>query len=189
METISMNTENSKTNEEHKFVLNLSQRLDLRGSDKHVSLQNLSNYYTWKNIRKQYKNNTLKIITPTWNNEFELPHGSYSVSDIQDYIEFIIKKHETLTTIPLIHVYTNRINNRFVFKIKGGYKLDLQTPETMKLFSTTKKIIDKIKNGEKVPSLEVVEVVLVQGNLVDNHTNKSLKYYILLCLINLMLIC
>ena len=112
METISMNTENSKTNEEHKFVLNLSQRLDLRGSDKHVSLQNLSNYYTWKNIRKQYKNNTLKIIAPTWNNEFELPHGCYSVSDIQDYIEFIIKKHETLTAILPIHVYINRINNR-----------------------------------------------------------------------------
>ena len=86
METIFMNTENSKTNEPHKFVLNLSQRFDLRSSDKRVALQNLSIYYTWKNIRKKYKNNKLKIIAPTWNDEFELLDGSYSVPDIQDYI-------------------------------------------------------------------------------------------------------
>ena len=76
METIFAKTENSKTNEPyHKFILNLLQRLNLR-SDKYVALQNLSIYYTWKNIRKQYKNNTLKIIAPTWNHEFELPDGS-----------------------------------------------------------------------------------------------------------------
>ena len=129
MKTIFMNTENSKTNEQHKFVLNLSQRLDLRSLHKHVSLQNLSVYYTWKNIRKQSKNNKPKIIAPTWNDEFELPDGSYSVSDIQDYIEYIIKKLETLTAKPHIHVYINRINNR----------LQLQSPETMKLFGSTKK--------------------------------------------------
>ena len=125
METIFMNTENGKTNEPHKFVLNLSQRFDLRSSDKRVALQNLSIYYTWKNIRKKYKNNKLKIIAPTWNDEFELLDGSYSVPDIQDYIEYIIKKHEALTTNPPIHVYINRINNRLVFKIKDGYKLEL----------------------------------------------------------------
>ena len=65
MKTVFINTENSQTNEPHKFILNLSQRLDLRSSDKHVPLQNLSIYYTWKNIRKQYKNNNLKIIGPT----------------------------------------------------------------------------------------------------------------------------
>ena len=93
METIFMNTEDSKTNEPHKFVHNLSQRLDLRrSSNKHGALQNLSIYYTWKNIRKQYKNKKLKIIAPTWNDEFESPDESYSVSDIQDYIEHIIKK-------------------------------------------------------------------------------------------------
>ena len=64
--------------------------------------------------------------------EFQLSHGSFSLSDIQDYIEYI-KKHETLTTIPIIYVYINRINNRLMFKIKDGYKLELQTPETMKL--------------------------------------------------------
>ena len=132
METIFMNRENSKTNKPHKFVLNLSQRLDLRSSDKHVALQNSSIYYTRKNIRKQYKSNKFKIIAPTWNDEFELPDGSYSVSDIQDYIRFIIKKHETLTKVPPIHVYINRINNRLVFKIKDGHELELQTTETMK---------------------------------------------------------
>ena len=86
-----MNTENTKMNEPHKFVLSLSQRLDLRSSNKRVALQNFSIYYTWKNIRKQYKNLKLKIIPPTWDDEFELPGGSYSVSAFQDYIEYIIK--------------------------------------------------------------------------------------------------
>ena len=102
-----MNTENSKTNESHENSLN-----------KHVALQNLSLYYTWKNRRKQYKNNKLKIIDPTWNDEFELPDVSYSASDIQDYNKYTIKKHETLTAIPPIHVYIKRINNGLVFKIK-----------------------------------------------------------------------
>ena len=118
METVFMNTENNKTNEPKKFALNLSQRLDLRSSNKQVSRQNLPNHYTWKNIRKQYKNNKLKLITPTWNDEFELPDSSYSVSDIHDFIEFSTKKYKTLTTVPPIHVYINRINNRFMFKIK-----------------------------------------------------------------------
>ena len=164
MEAIFMNTDNSKTNEPHNFILNLSKRI----SNKLVALQYLSIYYTWKNIRKQYKNNKLKIITPTWNDEFELPDGFYSVSDIQDYIEYIIKRHETLTTISPIHVYTNRINNRLVFKIKDAHKPGLQTPETMKSFDSTKNLIEKTKNGEKVPSFEALEVVLLQRNLVDD---------------------
>ena len=114
-----------------------------------------------KNIRKQYKNNKLKIIASTWSDEFELPDGCY-------YVLCIIKKHETLTIVPPIHLYINRINNRLVFKIKDRYKLELQTPKTMKSFGSTKKLIDKIRNGEKVPSLEVVEVVLAQCNLLDN---------------------
>ena len=78
METIFINTENSKTNEAHKFVLNLTQRLDLRSPSKHI--QNLSIYYTWKDIRQQYKSNKLQATAPTWNDEFELPDGSNSVS-------------------------------------------------------------------------------------------------------------
>ena len=136
METIFMKMESSKTNEPHK--LSLSQRLDLPSLNKHVALQNLSIYYTWKNIRK-YKNNKLKIIAATWNNEFHLPGGFYSVSDIQDYIEYIIKKHDKLTTITPIHVFINRINNRSAFKIKDRYKPGLQMPETIKLFGSTKK--------------------------------------------------
>ena len=105
--------------------------------------------------------------------------SSYFVSDIQDYVEHIITKHETLTAIPLTHIYINKINNRSVFKIKYGYKLELQTPETVKLFGSTKKTVDKAKNREKVPSLEVVEVVLVQCNLVDNqYQQKSEVLYI-----------
>ena len=164
--------EHSKTNELHKFVLNLSQTLDLKSSNKHVALQNVSIYYTWKNIRKQYKNNILKIIAPTWNDEFELTDGSYSVSDIQDYIKYIITNYETLTAIPPFHVFINRINNRLVFKIKDEYKLELQTPKTIKLFCSTKILLDKTKNGENVPSLKVAEEVLVQGNLVDNQQNQ-----------------
>ena len=77
-----MNIENSKTNEPHEPFLNLSQRVDLRTSNKHVPFQNLFIYQTQKNRRKQYKNNKLKIIAPTWNDELELPDGSYSVLDI-----------------------------------------------------------------------------------------------------------
>ena len=91
-------------------------------------------------MRKQYKNNKLKIRAPTWNDESELPDGSYFVPDIRDYIEYIIKAHEALTAIPPIHVYINRFNNRLAFKIKDGYKLELQTPETMKLFQSPKNI-------------------------------------------------
>ena len=123
METIFMNTENSKTNESHKFVTDLPQCFDLKSSKKHVTLQNWSIYYNkWKNIRKQYKNNKCKIIAQTWNNGFEWPDGSYCVSDIQDYIKHI---KTWITTILPIHVYINRINNRLVFKIKDGNKLEL----------------------------------------------------------------
>ena len=100
------------------------------------------------------------------------------MSDIQDYVEYIIKKHETLTTIRPIHIYINGTNNRLAVKIKEGYKLELQTPKTMKLFGSIKKLKYKTKNGEKVPSLELVEVILVQCNLVDNqYQQKSEELY------------
>ena len=112
-------------------------KIDLRNPNEHVALLNLSIYYTWKNIRKQYKNNKLKITAPTVSDELGLPDRSCAVWYIQNYVEYIIKKHETLTAIPPIYVYINRIN-KLVFKIKDGYKLKLQTPETMKLFDSTK---------------------------------------------------
>ena len=95
METIFMNTENSKTSEPHRFKLDLT-----KISNKNMALVNLSIYYTWKNIKSTYNNNKFTISAPTWNDTFDLPDGSYSVSDIQDYFEFIIKKHETLTENP-----------------------------------------------------------------------------------------
>ena len=93
MDTIFMNSENSKTSAPHRLLLNLLDKINLKKSDKYVALSNLSIYNTWKNIKKSYKNNKLKISAPTWNEEFELPGGSYSVSDIQDYLKYILKKH------------------------------------------------------------------------------------------------
>ena len=146
-----------------------------------MALANLSVYYVWKTIKSVYSNNKLKISTPTWNNTFDLPDGSYSISDIQDYFEFIIKKHETLTENPPIQIYPNKIKNRIVFKIKTGYKLELLTPETMRLLGSTKKDADADKNSENVPKLESVEVVLVHCNLVKNdyqHTSKVLFSFV-----------
>ena len=108
---------------------------------------------------------------------FHLPDGSYSIFDIQYYFEFIIKKHETLTKNPPVQIYSNKIKNKIAFKIKIGYKLEFITPETMKLLKSTKKGADKDKDGEIVPKLESVEVVLVHCNLVKNdyqHTSKVL---------------
>ena len=144
-----MNTEDRKTKESHKIILSLSQRLNLRNSNKRVFIRNLSIYYMRKNIRKQYKNSKLKVIAPTWNDEFELPDGSYSMSSIQNHIEYIIKKHKTLTAIPPIDVYNKRIHKRLVFKIDNGCKLELQTPETMKLFGSVKELIDQTIKKEK----------------------------------------
>ena len=146
-----------------------------------MALANLSIYYIWKNIKSEYKNNKFKISAPTWDDTFNLSDGSYSIADIQDYFEFIIKKHEALTENPSIQIYPNKIINRMVFKIKTGYKLELLSPETMKLLGSTKKVVDKDKNGENVPKLESVEVVLVHCNSVKNdyqHTSKVLFTFV-----------
>ena len=103
------------------------------------------------------------------------------MADTQDYFEFIIKKYEMLTENPSIQIYANKIKYRIIFKIKNGYKLELLTPETMKLLGSTKKVVDKDKNGENVPKLEIVEVVLVHCNLVKNdyqHTSKVLFTFV-----------
>ena len=97
-----MNTENSKTNKSHRFKLDLADKLNLKNLKKNMALVNLSIYYTWENIKSEYNNNKFKIFAPTWNETFDLPDCSYSLADIQDYFEFIIKKHETLTENPSI---------------------------------------------------------------------------------------
>ena len=95
-----MNTENSKTSEPYRFKLNLKDKSNLKNLNQNMDLANLSIYYTWKNIKSEYNNNKFKISAPTWNDTFDLPDGSYSIADIEDYFEFIIKKHETLTGNP-----------------------------------------------------------------------------------------
>ena len=167
METFFMNSRNSKTNETNRFKYDIIDKLDLKNPNKNMALANLNIYYTWKNVKSTYNNNKFKISGPTWNETFDLPDGSYNISEIQDYIEYIIKKHETNGETAPILVYANSINNRIVFKIKSGYKLELLTKETMKLLGSTKNI-DSDKNSENVPRLENVEVVLVHCNLVNN---------------------
>ena len=137
-----MNTKNSKTNEPHRFILSLGDKVNLKDPSKNMALANLSTYYTWKNIKLAYSNSKLKVSAPSWNDEFDLPDGSYSIEDIQDYIEFIIKKHETLAKNPAIQIYQNKIKKRIVFKVKTGCKLELLSPETMKLLESTKKDVD-----------------------------------------------
>ena len=136
-----MNTENSKKDEPHRFKLDLTDKLKLKNPNKNMALASLSIYYTRKNIKSEYNNNKFKISAPTWKDTFDLPDDSYLISDIQDYFELIIKKHETLTENPPIQIYPNKIKNRIVFKIKTGYKLELLTLETMKLLGSTKTLI------------------------------------------------
>ena len=133
-----MNSENSKTSDPHRLLPNLSDTINLKGKDKYVALSNLSIYYTWKNRYKLYKNNKFQISAPTCNEEFELPDGLYSVSDIQDYFEYTFKKHETVTDKASIMIYVNKIENRIAFKIKTGYYLELLMPEIMKLLEAIK---------------------------------------------------
>ena len=100
MDTTFMNTENSRTAEYHVLELKLADKLDLRRGKKSLALSNLSIYYTWRNIKGSYKNNKFKISAPTWSDEFELPDGSYSISDIQDYFEYILK---TIVKVLMAH--------------------------------------------------------------------------------------
>ena len=91
MDTVFVNSENSKTSKPHVLILKPTDKLDLRRGEKIIALSNLSIYYTWKNIESSY-NNKFKISAPTWNGKFELSDGSYSVSDIQDYFEYVLKR-------------------------------------------------------------------------------------------------
>ena len=139
METILMNTENSKSNESYRFRLSLVDKLDFKNSNKNIALSNLRIYCTWKNIKPACNNNKFKVSAPTWNDTFDLPDVSFFIGDIQDYLEFIIKKHETLTENPPVEIYLNKIKNRIVFKIKTGCRLELLSPETMKLLGSKKR--------------------------------------------------
>ena len=146
MDTIFMNSENSKTSKLHVLILKLTNKLDLRIGEKIIALSNLSIYYIWSNIKNPHNNkNKFKISVPTWNDKFELPDRSYSVSDIQGYFEYILKKHGENTDKPSVQIYVNKIENRITFKIKNGCSLELLTHETMKLLGSTEK---KIANSQ-----------------------------------------
>ena len=154
-----MNSDNSKTSEPHILKLKLTDKLDIRLDKKVIALSNVSMYYTWNNIKSSYNNNKFKISSPTWNEEFTLPDESYSISDIQDYFQYILKKHGENICKSSIQIYVNKIKNRITFKIKNGYSLELLTKETMKLLGSIKNKITKDRNGENVPHLEITEVV------------------------------
>ena len=140
------------------LVLKLNDKLDLRRScQKTATSSNLSIYYLWKNIKSSCNNSKFKISAPPWSDEFQLLDGSYSISDIQDYFEYILKKHSENVDNPSIRIYVNTIENRITFKIKNGYYLELLIPETMKLLGSTESKITKDKNGANVPHLEIFE--------------------------------
>ena len=124
-------------------------------------------YYTWENVKNPNKNNKLKTSAPTQNKELKLSGGSYSVSDIQDYFEYILKKHGKKSDNLPISIYENMTVHRITFKIKTEYYLKLLTPETTKLPGSAKSKINKDENGENVSDLEITEVVLVHCNIVN----------------------
>ena len=163
-----MISENSKTSEPHRLLLNLTDKIGLKRSDKYVALLNLSIYYIWKNL------------VPTWNEEFELPDGSYSVSNIQDYFEYILNQHEIVTDNLSIMIYVNKIENWIKFKIKTEYYLKLLTSKTMKLYGSTNKKIIKNENDENVPHLKITEVVLIHCNIVNNDYQQDSRAYLFL---------
>ena len=173
MNIIFMNSKNSKNYEPHVLILQLTNELDLRRGEKIIALSNFSFYYAWKNIKRLYNNNKFKISALTWNDKFQLPDGSHSVSDIQDYFEYILQKQGENVDKLSIQVYVNKIENRVTFKIKDAYSLELLTPETMKLLGSTENKKTKDKNGKNIPPLKITEVVLVHCNIVNNNCQQD----------------
>ena len=167
MDTGFMNSE--KTSKLHVLILlNLTDKSDLRRGEKGIDLSNLSIYCTWNNIRSSFANTKFKISALPRNDKFQLHDGSYSVSGIQDYFVYILKKHNKKIDNLSVRIYLSKIENRITFKIKTGYCLGLLTTETMKLLGSTENKIAKDKNGENVPHPEITEVVLVHYNIVKN---------------------
>ena len=130
-----------------------------------------------ENIKKSYKKNKFKILAATWNEKFELTDGSYSISNIQDYFEYILKKYGEKTVNPSIRIYTSKIENRITFKIKTRYFLELLTPKAMKLLGSTISKITKDENGEDLTYLEITEVVLIHCIVVDNSYQQNSRVF------------
>ena len=155
MDTIFMNSENSKTSEPHILILKPTDKLDLRRGENIIALSNLIIYFTWKNIKSSYNNTKFKISAPTWNDKFELLDGSYSVSNIQNYFEYIFKKHGGNIDKPSVKIYVNKMENRITFEIKNAYSLELLRPDIMKLLGSNKNEITKDQSSENVLHLEI----------------------------------
>ena len=130
MNAIFINSKNAKTNDKHRFRLNLTTSLNLKIKVKNIALANLSIYYTWNNIKSSLSNNKFKLIsnvsTNKWNESFDLPDGSYNVEDIQIYVNYIISKHETIDTKDLtVKISVNRVLNKIRIELKRNYEVKL----------------------------------------------------------------
>ena len=155
-----MNYENSKTTEPYRLLINLSDKINLKRSDKYVALS--------YQIKRSCKSNKFKISEPTWSQNFELPERPYSVSDIQGYFEYVTKQHDTLTDNLSIRIHIIKTKNRITFGITKGYHLKLLSPKARKLLVNTNSKMTKVENGENVRHLEITEVVLVYCVLFSN---------------------
>ena len=148
--------------------------------NKTITLANLSIYYTWENIKSKNNNNKFKISAPTWNETFDLPDGSYTIEDIQDYFLKNIQKHDPTIEInensPIL-IDPNGVRNRISFKIKTGYKSELLSSETQKVLGDGP-AIDKNKVSKNVPQLDQVDFILLLCNIVQNDylQNSKLLY-------------
>ena len=169
MDTVFINSKNSKNSDSHRLLLNLLEKLNLKRSDRYLSLSDLIIYYTWKNIKKSCKNNKYKISTPTWNEEWI----KLLIIFCNRYLRLFwiyLKEHGEKTDNLSIRIYVNKIKNKMTFKIKTGYYLKLLTPEKMKLLGSTENKITKTgKYGESVSYLEITEVVLVHCDDANNN--------------------
>ena len=169
MDTVFINSKNSKNSDSHRLLLNLLEKLNLKRSDRYLSLSDLIIYYTWKNIKKSCKNNKYKISTPTWNEEWIKSLIIFCNRYLRLFWIYL-KEHGEKTDNLSIRIYVNKVKNRMTFKIKTGYYLKLLTPEKMKLLGSTENKITKTgKNGESVSYLEITEVVLVHCDDANNN--------------------
>ena len=166
MNTIFLNSKNSKTSDPNRLLLNLADKINLKRSDKYFALSNLNMYYTWKNIKKPHKNIYLKYQL-----QHEMKNLNYLMDHFLSQIFKIIlnnlKKNGEKTVNSSIRLYKNKIENRITFKIKTGYYLELLTPETTELLGSTKIKIKKDGNDENVPPLEISEVLLIHCLIVN----------------------
>ena len=161
-----MNSKTNKKSESYRFKLDLTDKINFKHPKKH----DFSQFDVFVTPGKASSQNTTTANSKVWHqlDIFDLPDGSYSIENIQKYFEFIIKKQETLSENPPVQIYPNKIRNRIIFKIKMCHKLELLTPETMRLLGSTEKGADKDKGGKKVPKLQSVEVVKVLFTFAPN---------------------